>query len=177
MSPKTPEQPKTTTTLHDEDIVTEHDAGRRSMLAIVGATVLGAATKALAGCIVQQPAPQPQPVVAQPAGGQVVVGQTGITDRDQGSYADPVNNGRGGYRGVVTGLTDGDSGTYSDPVNQGRGHYGRGGATGLTDGDSGSYSDPVGNGRGTARLVNTGITDGDSGQWSDPVGGGRGRRY
>ncbi len=166
-----------TTTLTDADIETKPEEGRRSVLAIVGATVLGAASKALGGCIVAQP--QPQVVQAQPVqGGQTVVvqqGQTGITDNDQGTYADPVSNGRGGMRGMVTGITDGDSGTISDPVNQGRGHWGRGGATGLTDSDAGSYSDPVSNGRGTSRLGYTGLTDGDGGQWADAVGHGRGR--
>lgn len=163
-------------TLRDEDIVTQPDTGRRSAMAIVGATVLGAASKALGGCVVQTP--QQPTVQATTGGGTVVVqqGRTGVTDNDQGQWADPVGNGRGGYRGVVTGITDGDSGTYSDPVNQGRGHWGRGAASGLTDGDSGSWSDPVGNGRGTARFTNTGITDGDSGSWADPVGGGRGHR-
>ncbi|MFO0652954.1 MAG: hypothetical protein U0326_42445 [Polyangiales bacterium] len=163
-------------TLRDEDIVSQPDTGRRSVMAVVGATVLGAASKALGGCVVQSP--QPAPVGQVTTGGTVVVqqGRTGVTDNDQGQWADPVGNGRGGYRGVVTGITDGDSGTYSDPVNQGRGHWGRGAASGLTDGDSGSWSDPVGNGRGTARFSNTGITDGDSGSWADPVGGGRGHR-
>ncbi len=173
---KEPKDPsETPKTLRDEDIVTQPDAGRRSVMAVVGATVLGVASKALGGCVVQSP--QPQPVVATTGGGTVVVqGRSGITDNDQGQWADPVGNGRGGYRGVVTGITDGDSGTYSDPVNQGRGHWGRGGNTGLTDGDSGSWADPVGNGRGTARFSNTGITDGDTGSWADPVGGGRGHR-
>jgi hypothetical protein len=165
------------TTLSDDDIV-EHAPARRSVLALLSATVLGGAAKALGGCIVANPQPiqtgpvqqQPQTVVVQ--GGY----QTGLTDSDSGSYADPVNNGRGQPRGVQTGLTDGDSGTYSDPVNGGRGTYGRGAATGLTDGDSGTYSDPVGNGRGTARLGNTGITDSDSGNWADGVGHGRGHR-
>ena len=176
-TPKDPsDAPKT---LRDEDIVTRPDTARRSVMAVVGATVLGAASKAITGCIVAQPQPViQQPVMQTTAGGTVVVqqGRTGVTDNDQGQFADPVNQGRGGYRGVVTGMTDGDSGTYSDPVNQGRGHFGRGNATGLTDGDSGSWSDPVGNGRGTARFSNTGVTDGDSGNWSDPVGGGRGHR-
>lgn len=172
------EEKKSPTTLRDEDIVTQPDAGRRSVMAIAGATVLGAASKALGGCVVQSP--QPQPVQTAVGGGTVVVQQQpqsgGVTDSDQGQWADPVGGGRGGYRGVATGLTDGDSGTYSDPVNQGRGHWGRGGATGLTDGDSGSWADPVGNGRGQARFANTGLTDGDSGNWADPVGGGRGHR-
>lgn len=174
--PKSPtEKPNT---LRDDEIVTQPDTGRRSVMAVVGATVLGAASKALTGCIVAGPQPVAQPVVQGTAGGTVVVqqGRTGVTDNDQGQWADPVGNGRGGYRGVVTGITDGDSGTYSDPVNQGRGTFGRGAATGLTDGDSGSWSDPVGNGRGTARFANTGLTDGDTGSWADPVGGGRGHR-
>lgn len=174
---KNPNDPneKAPNTLRDEDIVTQPDTGRRSVMAVVGATVLGAASKALGGCIVTSPQ---TPVAQATTGGTVVVqqGRTGVTDNDQGQWADPVGNGRGGYRGVVTGVTDGDSGTYSDPVNQGRGHWGRGAASGLTDGDSGSWSDPVGNGRGTARFSNTGITDGDSGSWADPVGGGRGHR-
>lgn len=174
------------TTLTDEDIV-EQAPARRSVLALLSATVLGGAAKALGGCIVSNPQPiqtgpvqqqgyvqaQPQTVVVQGGGTY----QTGLTDSDSGSYADPVNNGRGQPRGVQTGLTDGDSGTYSDPVGGGRGRYGRGGATGLTDGDSGAYADPVGNGRGTARLGQTGITDSDSGNWADGVGHGRGRRW
>lgn len=168
---------KKSSTLTDDEIQRAGGTERRSMLAIVGVTALGAASKALGGCVVAAP----QPVVAQPVysnGGQVVVqGRSGVTDGDAGAYADPVGGGRGQMRGMVTGLTDGDSGTYSDPVNQGRGTYGRGGATGITDSDSGSYSDPVGNGRGTARLGYTGVTDGDGGQWADAVGHGRGRRY
>ncbi|MDO9015897.1 MAG: hypothetical protein Q8S73_05665 [Deltaproteobacteria bacterium] len=176
-------KPAITTTLSEDEIV-EQTPARRSVLALLSATVLGGAAKALGGCMVSNPQPiqtgpqqgyvvqgQPQTVVVQ--GGQ----QSGLTDSDSGSYADPVNNGRGGPRGVQTGLTDGDSGTYSDPVNGGRGHYGRGGATGLTDGDAGAGSDPVGNGRGTARLGQTGITDSDTGQWADGVGHGRGRRW
>ena len=179
-------KPAVTTTLSEDEIV-EQTPARRSVLALLSATVLGGAAKALGGCIVSNPQPiqtgpqqqgyvvqqqQPQAVVVQGGGGY----QTGLTDSDSGSYADPVNNGRGGPRNMQTGLTDGDSGTYSDPVNGGRGRYGRGGATGLTDGDAGSNSDPVGNGRGTARFANTGLTDGDSGSWADPVGGGRGHR-
>ncbi len=112
-------------TLRDEDIVSQPDTGRRSVMAVVGATVLGAASKALGGCVVQSPQPA-VPVAQATTGGTVVVqqGRTGVTDSDQGQWADPVGNGRGGYRGVVTGVTDGDSGTYSDPVNQGRGHWG-----------------------------------------------------
>jgi hypothetical protein len=141
---------KKSTTLREDEIVTQPDVGRRSMLAIAGATVLGAASKALGGCVVQQPAAQPAQTVVSGGGGTVVVHsqRSGITDNDSGQWADPVGNGRGGYRGVYTGITDGDTGTYSDPVNQGRGHWGRGGATGLTDGDTGNWADPVGGGRG-----------------------------
>jgi hypothetical protein len=183
------------TSLTEDDIV-EHAPARRSVLALLSATVLGGAAKALGGCLVANPQPiqtgpqqqgyaqqgyvqqgyvqqQPQTVVVQGGGGY----QSGLTDSDSGSYADPVNNGRGAPRGMQTGLTDGDSGTYSDPVNGGRGRYGRGGATGLTDGDAGAGSDPVGNGRGTARLGQTGITDSDSGNFADGVGHGRGRRW
>ena len=149
MSDSTKKSEVVATSLSEDEIV-EQAPGRRSVLALLSATVLGGAAKALGGCIVSNPqpvqtGPQPQAVVVQGGGGY----QTGLTDSDSGSYADPVNNGRGGYRGVVTG---------------------------LTDGDSGSWSDPVGNGRGTARFSNTGITDGDSGSWADPVGGGRGHR-
>lgn len=181
-------KPAVTTTLSEDEIV-EQTPARRSVLALLSATVLGGAAKALGGCIVANPQPiqtgpqqpqqgyvvqqQPQPQAVMVQGGQ----QSGLTDSDSGAYADPVSNGRGGPRGVQTGLTDGDSGTYSDPVNGGRGHYGRGGATGLTDGDAGAGSDPVNNGRGTARLGQTGITDSDSGQWADGVGHGRGRRW
>lgn len=179
MSDPTKKSEAVTTSLTEDEIV-EQSPGRRSVLALLSATVLGGAAKALGGCIVANPQPiqtgpqqQPQNVVVQGGGGY----QTGLTDSDSGSYADPVNNGRGGPRNMQTGLTDGDSGTYSDPVNGGRGRYGRGGATGLTDGDAGSNSDPVGNGRGTARLGQTGITDADSGNWADGVGHGRGRRW
>jgi hypothetical protein len=177
-------KPDALPTLTEDDIV-ESAPARRSVLALLSATVLGGAAKALGGCIVANPQPiqtgpqQQQGYVVQGQPQTVVVqgGQTGLTDSDSGSYADPVNNGRGGPRGMQTGLTDGDSGTYSDPVNGGRGRYGRGGATGLTDGDAGAGSDPVGNGRGTARLGQTGITDSDSGNWADGVGHGRGRRW
>jgi hypothetical protein len=168
-------------TLSDAQIKTrDDDPSRRTALAVIGVTTLGAASQVLTGCTVTTQQPQ---VVAQP---QVMVqpqamvvqggGQAGPTDSDGGQWADPVGGGRGGLRGMNTGLTDSDSGQISDPIGQGRGHFGRGGATGATDGDSGSWSDPVGNGRGTARLMNTGLTDGDSGSWSDPVGGGRGHR-
>lgn len=171
-------KPQAPTTLTEDEIV-EGSPRRRSVLALMSATVLGGAAKALGGCIVANPQPiqtgptfqQPQGVVVQQQGMQ-----TGVTDGDSGAYSDPVNGGRGGARGVQTGLTDGDSGAHSDPVNGGRGHYGRGGATGLTDGDAGAYSDPVGNGRGTTRLGQTGITDSDSGPYADGVGHGRGRR-
>lgn len=179
MSDPTKKSEAVTTSLTEDQIV-EQSPGRRSVLALLSATVLGGAAKALGGCIVANPQPiqtgpqpQPQNVVVQGGAGY----QTGLTDSDSGSYADPVNNGRGGPRNMQTGLTDGDSGTYSDPVNGGRGRYGRGGATGLTDGDAGNNSDPVGNGRGTARLGQTGITDADSGNWADGVGHGRGRRW
>ena len=189
----TPKKTDASPTLTEDQIV-ETATGRRSVLAVIGATVLGGASKALGGCIVSNPQPiqtgpvqaqvqaQPayvQPVYQQPQPVAVQGGayRTGLTDSDGGQYADPVGNGRGQPRGVQTGLTDGDSGTYSDPVGGGRGTFGRGGATGVTDGDSGSYADPVGNGRGTARLGNTGLTDSDSGQWADPVGRGRGRRW
>jgi hypothetical protein len=180
MSDPTKKSEVAPTSLSEDEIV-EQAQGRRSVLALLSATVLGGAAKALGGCIVANPQPiqtgpqQPQAVVVQGGGGGGY--QTGLTDSDSGSYADPVNNGRGAPRGMQTGLTDGDSGTYSDPVNGGRGRYGRGGATGLTDGDAGSYADPVGNGRGTARLGQTGITDSDSGNWADGVGHGRGRRW
>ncbi len=174
-------KPQAPTTLTEDDIV-EGAPRRRSVLALMSATVLGGAAKALGGCMVANPQPiQTGPVYQQqPQQGVVVqqgVAQSGITDGDSGSYSDPVNGGRGSPRGVQTGLTDGDSGRFSDPVNGGRGHYGRGGATGLTDGDAGAYSDPVGNGRGTTRLGQTGITDSDSGPYADGVGHGRGRRW
>jgi hypothetical protein len=174
---KQEKESKISNTLRDEDIVTQPEGGRRSVLAVVGVTVLGAASKALGGCIVANPQPVPAQQVVT-GGGTVMVqqAQTGVTDGDAGEYSDPVNGGRGGMRGMYTGLTDGDSGTYSDPSGQGRGHYGRGGQTGLTDGDAGAYSDPVGNGRGTARLGQTNITDSDGGQWADSVGHGRGHR-
>jgi hypothetical protein len=47
----------------------------------------------------------------------------GYTDNDQGSYADPVGQGRGGQRGGRRGgrqCSDSDSGPYADPANQGR---------------------------------------------------------
>ena len=174
MSEKTPSH-LNEPTLSDAQIKTrDDDPSRRTALAVIGVTTLGAASQVLTGCTVttQQPqiVAQPQPVIVQ--GG----GQAGPTDSDGGQWADPVGGGRGGLRGMNTGLTDSDSGNISDPIGQGRGHFGRGGASGVTDGDSGSWSDPVGNGRGTARLMNTGLTDGDSGSWSDPVGGGRGHR-
>ncbi len=161
-------------TLRDDDIQAEPNGARRGMLAVLGATVLGATSKVLGGCIVSNPQPQ---VVAQPGTTTVVAGGGGVTDGDSGQWADPAGGGRGRPRGVQTGLTDSDSGQWSDPAGGGRGHFGRGGASGLTDSDGGRWADPVGNGRGTARFSNTGITDGDSGNWSDPVGGGRGRRY
>ena len=118
------EKNATPTTLRDDEIVTQPDAGRRSVMAVAGVAVLGAASKALGGCVVQQPQPQPAQTVVAGGGGGVVVqgGQTGVTDSDQGQWADPVSNGRGGYRGAVTGLTDGDSGSWADPVGGGRGH-------------------------------------------------------
>lgn len=184
MSDKPKSSPSTPASLSDAEIKTaSSDAGRRTVLGLLGATAVGAASKALTGCVVTSPQPQVvtqpqvvgQPVVVQTSGGMVRQ-NTGLTDSDGGQWADPVGNGRGGLRGVQTGLTDGDVGQISDPVGSGRGHFGRGGASGVTDGDTGSWSDPVGNGRGTARLVNTGLTDGDSGNWSDPIGGGRGHR-
>ncbi len=157
--------------LHEDDIQSEPSGARRGLLAVLGATVLGATSKALGGCIVSNP----QPVVAHPQH-TVVAGGGGVTDGDSGQWADPAGGGRGQPRGVQTGLTDSDSGQWSDPAGGGRGHFGRGGSTGLTDSDSGQWADPVGNGRGTARLGHTGLTDSDGGRWADPVNHGRGHR-
>lgn len=146
-------KPEAATTLTDADIA-EEAPRRRSVLALISATVVGGAAKALGGCIVANPQPvQTGPVYAQPQQAVVVQQpgyQTGVTDGDSGAYADPVNGGRGTPRGMQTGVTDGDSGTYSDPVNGGRGR--RGYQTGITDADSGSYADGVGRGRGGRRY-------------------------
>lgn len=161
-------------TLTDEDMNSQSAVGRRSVLAGIGATVLGATATSIGGCFVSAQPQQGtvQTTVAQPA---VVQGSSGLTDRDSGSIADPAGNGRGGYRGIVTGVTDGDSGYYSDPAGQGRGARFMG-STGITDRDSGSWADPAGNGRGGLRGFATGFTDGDSGTYSDPAGQGRGHR-
>ena len=143
--------PKGTITSLTEDDIVEQAAPRRSVLAIISATVLGGAAKALGGCIAANPQPiQTGPVYAQPQQqyGQPQYAQPQYVQQPQ--YAQPqgvVVQQQGGYR------------------------------TGLTDSDSGSYADPVGNGRGTTRLGQTGITDSDSGNWADGVGHGRGRRW
>src|SRR3954453_10445469 len=88
---------KPQTTLTDEQMVTDREVGRRSMLTAIGATVLGATASALGACgpryVVMGPPPP------QPSGGTVVVqgGSTGLTDSDSGTYADPAGNGRGLY--------------------------------------------------------------------------------
>ena len=167
------EETKSTVTLTDDDMNSQSAVGRRSVIAGIGATVLGATATSIGGCLV---AAQPQQGTVQTVGTTTVVqGSSGLTDRDSGSIADPAGNGRGGYRGVVTGATDGDSGYYSDPAGQGRGARFTG-STGITDRDSGSWADPGGNGRGGLRGFQTGFTDGDSGTYSDPAGQGRGHR-
>ena len=115
------------TTVTDDEIVTSPDGGRRGVLQALSVAVVGAAAKALTGCVVAQPQPtvqtQPTYAVAQPT--QVVQGgySTGLTDSDGGPYADPVGNGRGTARLGNTGLTDNDGGPYADPVGHGRGRW------------------------------------------------------
>jgi hypothetical protein len=147
--------------------------GRRAVMSAVSTLALGAGASQLAGCFIVPARGQPQTQYTYTA-----TYQTGITDNDQGSYADQAGYGRGGVRTVQTGLTDSDNGSngIQDPAGYGRGHYGyQGWTSGLTDNDGGAYADPAGNGRGTARMGNTGLTDSDGGAYADPAGQGRGR--
>jgi hypothetical protein len=103
-------------TLRDDDIQAEPNGARRGMLAVLGATVLGATSKVLGGCIVSNPQPQ---VVAQPGTTTVVVqggGQAGPTDGDWWAVGRPRRRRpRRPPRGVQTGLTDSDSGNSLRP--------------------------------------------------------------
>lgn len=129
--------------LSDDQITTTPGLGRRRFL-LLGAV---GGTAALGGCA--------------PAA------QSGITDRDNGPGADPVNFGRG-----PSGLTDTDTGIYADAAGYGR--YGRPmrRVSGITDSDIGPGADPIGDG-GRGRP-NRGCTDSDVGPaFTDPIGRGR----
>ncbi|MEE2526122.1 hypothetical protein V0U79_07065 [Hyphobacterium sp. HN65] len=84
--------------------------------------------------------------------------RSGVTDRDGGSEADPVGNGRS------SGFSDSDSGENADPAGNGRGNGP------FTDRDRGAHADPAGEGRGPGRRA----TDTDTGFGSDPIGHGEG---
>ncbi|MBN8290418.1 hypothetical protein JI664_00420 [Rhodobacter sp. NTK016B] len=94
-------------TLKDDEIITRRGIGRRSLL--LGAFGGGAlvATAALA-------ASDSDP--SDPAGR----GYSGMTDNDDGSYADASGRGRGSG-GYSTGITDSDNGSVYDQPGQGRG--------------------------------------------------------
>jgi hypothetical protein len=182
-------EPHSATTLEPDDIQVERSVARRSVLGLIGTSVVGAVATA---CGPRVPRAR-------------YYGRSGITDADPNDSA-----GRG--RGTVyvqqqqpvyvqqqpvyvqqpqpvyvqqpqpvvvvqqpqTGITDGDSGAYADPAGGGRGNAPR--QTGLTDGDAGAYADPAGGGRGTYRTGWRGnVTDNDSGAYADPAGRGRGR--
>lgn len=190
--------------LKEADIETGPAISRRAALLTIGTTAIGGAaavSSTLTGCVVAQPRPtyyqqpqqgtvyvqqQPQQVYVQGQPQQQVYVQpqtgyqraySGMTDGDQGQWADPAGYGRGSYRGVQTGITDSDNGTggIQDPAGQGRGHHGAPGwQSGLTDSDGGAYADPAGNGRGRY-SGQTGVTDSDGGAYADPAGRGRGR--
>lgn len=49
--------------------------------------------------------------------------QSGLTDSDSGSYADPAGNGRGTARMGYTGITDSDGGPWADAGGHGRGRW------------------------------------------------------
>lgn len=49
--------------------------------------------------------------------------QSGLTDSDTGSYADPAGNGRGTGRLGYTGITDSDGGQWADQAGHGRGRW------------------------------------------------------
>ena len=121
----------------DETADREHPAGgveapaeasrlRRRML-VLRLAAAGAATPALAGCVVAPPGG----VVYAP----LPVHRTGITDADP---SDGPGQGRGGFR-ARTGITDNDP---NDGVGQGRGGYR---LRNVTDSDP---RDPAGRGRG-----------------------------
>src|SRR5689334_2578552 len=61
---------KSQTTLTDDQIVTDREIGRRSMLTAIGATVLGATANALSGCGPREVMVGPPP---PPSSGGVVV--------------------------------------------------------------------------------------------------------
>jgi len=121
------ESKKSPTTLCDDEVETSRPMGRRSMMALVGVSTVGAAGTALSGCIVAAPAPQ-----SGTGGGSR---NSGVTDGDSGSCADAAGHGWGN-----TNITDSDSGSCADAAGRGR-------ATGLTDSDSGGNADAAGRGR------------------------------
>jgi hypothetical protein len=94
--------------LSPEDIVTERPMGRRSALAALGSSVLGAASLAVGVGHAEAKASDSDP--SDPAGR----GRTGFTDRDSGPGAD------GAGRGVCAerGWSDSDP---NDPAGRGRG--------------------------------------------------------
>ena len=104
-------------------------------------------------------------------------GNTGVTDRDTGTNADPIGRGRGQR---PSGYSDTDAG---DPEGRGvrgprapsdihdRGLDREPPRTGISDMDRGPYADTEGRGRGNAQNRPSGYTDGDP---SDPSGNGRG---
>ena len=111
--------------LREDEIVTEHNMGRRSVLGIVGGGLLLGTAATVAG-------------TASPAGAQNEP-EPRASDSDSGANADPAGRGR-------TGHTDRDSGGSSDAAGRGvcreRGH---------TDSDSGGSADAAGRGRGPCR--------------------------
>jgi hypothetical protein len=108
--------------LREDEIVTERNMGRRSLLGIVGGGLLLGTAATVVGN--EAKAQKPEELAS---------------DSDSGANADPAGRGR-------TGHTDRDSGGSSDQAGRGvcaeRGH---------TDSDTGGSADAAGRGRGPCR--------------------------
>jgi len=126
-------------TIEEDDISTERTFGRRSTIATIGATVVGAAAVTALGA-----AATPESAKAQTDsdGGRNADaaghGRTGVTDSDGGSNADRAGHGRGRRR---SGCTDSDGGRHADAAGNGRCN------PNCSDPDGGRWADPAGRGR------------------------------
>ncbi|MEE8271490.1 MAG: hypothetical protein V3R98_07140 [Alphaproteobacteria bacterium] len=133
MTSRKPRQPRTriTRTLTDRDIVTDGKIGRRSLLRLVGASVVGA-TATATGCVPTSGLTDADTgrFADVAGGGRGAPARSGLTDGDAGRYADPAGGGRGRR------VTDNDAGRYADAVGVGRG-------ADPVDNDGGRYADPV----------------------------------
>jgi hypothetical protein len=112
-------------TLGLDEIVTERQIGRRSVLGIVGGTLVVGAAATVVGAAGGRASAQNEEQLA--------------TDSDSGPNSDPAGRGR-------TGHSDRDSGSNGD-----RAGHGVCCERGVSDSDGGAGSDPAGCGRGPCR--------------------------